>query len=174
MWPALTSCVETICTAVTPSCWGCPTSSSRSVSNHTPIYFYMITHIDMQLITNKLLTSHYPDFTTSIKLICACCFISIPCLCSDCPPRFWWYRWFCFFLSIFGLICILLGHEHYSIDVVVAYFVVNWTFRWYYAMLESHVSRHTLSYGLVPPSPGFIQCSGVLGFFQLLQLVRQD
>lgn len=56
-----------------------------------------------------------------------------------CPPRFWWYRWFCFFLSIFGLICILLGHEHYSIDVVVAYFVVNWTFRWYYAMLESHV-----------------------------------
>lgn len=56
-----------------------------------------------------------------------------------CPPKMWWYRWLCFCLSIFGLICILLGHEHYSIDVVVAYFITTSTFKWYYARVEAHV-----------------------------------
>lgn len=61
-------------------------------------------------------------------------------LCSDSPPWMWWYHWFCWTLSASGVVCILVAHEHYSIDVVVAYFVSTRTFWWYHTMANSHVS----------------------------------
>ncbi|MEQ2197526.1 hypothetical protein XENOCAPTIV_030842 [Xenoophorus captivus] len=41
---------------------------------------------------------------------------------------------------ISGVICILVGHEHYSVDVVVAYFVTTRTFWWYHTMANTHTS----------------------------------
>lgn len=52
----------------------------------------------------------------------------------------WWYHWLCWILSASGVICILVAHEHYSIDVVVAYFVTTRMFWWYHTMANSHVS----------------------------------
>ncbi|KAM9718318.1 phosphatidylcholine:ceramide cholinephosphotransferase 2-like, partial [Menidia menidia] len=57
------------------------------------------------------------------------------------PPWLWWYHWLCWLLSASGVVCILVGHEHYSIDVVVAYFATTRTFWWYHTMANSHELR---------------------------------
>ncbi|KAM4714030.1 phosphatidylcholine:ceramide cholinephosphotransferase 2 isoform 2-T2 [Anableps anableps] len=61
---------------------------------------------------------------------------------SEYSPRWmWWYRWFCWVLSASGVICILVGHEHYSIDVVIAYYVTTRIFWWYHTMANTHELR---------------------------------
>lgn len=59
--------------------------------------------------------------------------------CSDSPRWMWWYHWFCWLLSASGVICILIAHEHYSIDVVIGYFATTRTFWWYHTMANTHV-----------------------------------
>lgn len=67
----------------------------------------------------------------------ACCFY----ICSaDSPKRFWWYQWFCWTLSAVGIFCILLAHDHYTVDVVVAYFITTRLFWWYHTMANQQVS----------------------------------
>lgn len=55
----------------------------------------------------------------------------------------WWYHWSCWLLSASGVLCILIGHEHYSIDVVIGYFATTRIFWWYHTMANTHVSAHT-------------------------------
>ncbi|XP_072546050.1 phosphatidylcholine:ceramide cholinephosphotransferase 1 [Salminus brasiliensis] len=50
------------------------------------------------------------------------------------PRRFWWYHWICLCLSAVGIFCILLAHDHYTVDVVVAYFITTRLFWWYHTM----------------------------------------
>ncbi|XP_013857810.1 phosphatidylcholine:ceramide cholinephosphotransferase 1 [Austrofundulus limnaeus] len=50
------------------------------------------------------------------------------------PKRFWWYHWLCWTLSAVGIFCILLAHDHYTVDVVVAYFITTRLFWWYHTM----------------------------------------
>ncbi|XP_043917248.1 phosphatidylcholine:ceramide cholinephosphotransferase 2 [Protopterus annectens] len=50
------------------------------------------------------------------------------------PRRFWWYHMFCWLISFIGVVCILLAHEHYTVDVVVAYFITSRLFWWYHSM----------------------------------------
>uniref|UniRef100_A0A8C6SUB7 Sphingomyelin synthase 2b n=1 Tax=Neogobius melanostomus TaxID=47308 RepID=A0A8C6SUB7_9GOBI len=58
-----------------------------------------------------------------------------------CPRWMWWYHWSCWVLSVSGVVCILVAHEHYSIDVVIAYFVTTRLFWWYHTMANSHALR---------------------------------
>ncbi|CAB1423371.1 unnamed protein product [Pleuronectes platessa] len=53
----------------------------------------------------------------------------------------WWYHGICWLLSASGVICILIGHEHYSIDVVIAYFATTRVFWWYHTMANTHALR---------------------------------
>ncbi|XP_063166895.1 phosphatidylcholine:ceramide cholinephosphotransferase 2 [Candoia aspera] len=50
------------------------------------------------------------------------------------PRHFWWYHLICWCMTVIGVICILVGHEHYTVDVVIAYFITTRLFWWYHAM----------------------------------------
>lgn len=57
----------------------------------------------------------------------------------DSPRSFWWYHLMCWLLSAVGVVCILVAHEHYSVDVVVAYFITSRLFWWYHTMANLQV-----------------------------------
>ncbi|KAK5623477.1 sphingomyelin synthase [Crenichthys baileyi] len=59
------------------------------------------------------------------------------------PRRFWCYHWFCLALSAFGIFCILLAHDHYTVDVVVAYFITTRLFWWYHTMANKQSLKET-------------------------------
>ncbi|MBN3312227.1 SMS1 cholinephosphotransferase, partial [Atractosteus spatula] len=59
------------------------------------------------------------------------------------PKRFWWYHWICWTLSAVGIFCILLAHDHYTVDVVVAYFITTRLFWWYHTMANQQVLKET-------------------------------
>ncbi|XP_016124875.1 phosphatidylcholine:ceramide cholinephosphotransferase 2 isoform X2 [Sinocyclocheilus grahami] len=50
------------------------------------------------------------------------------------PRSFWWYHLLCWLTAAVGAMCILVAHEHYSVDVVVAYFITTRLFYWYHTM----------------------------------------
>ncbi|KAF5898770.1 phosphatidylcholine:ceramide cholinephosphotransferase 2, partial [Clarias magur] len=50
------------------------------------------------------------------------------------PRSFWWYHLLCWLLAAVGAVCILVAHEHYSVDVVVAYYITSRLFYWYHTM----------------------------------------
>lgn len=53
-------------------------------------------------------------------------------------PRRWWYvHWVCWMLSCAGIICILLAHDHYTVDVVVAYILTSRLFYTYHTMCNN-------------------------------------
>lgn len=52
------------------------------------------------------------------------------------PKRWWLYHYLCQITAIIGVLCILIAHEHYTIDVVVAYYVCTNHF-WIYHTLSS-------------------------------------
>lgn len=57
------------------------------------------------------------------------------------PRRFWWFHWGCWALCAVGVFCILLAHDHYTIDVVVAYFITTRLFWWYHTMANQQVLK---------------------------------
>ncbi|XP_029030769.1 phosphatidylcholine:ceramide cholinephosphotransferase 1-like [Betta splendens] len=59
------------------------------------------------------------------------------------PKRFWWYQWLCLALSAVGIFCILLAHDHYTVDVVVAYFITTRLFWWYHTMANQQSLKET-------------------------------
>lgn len=57
----------------------------------------------------------------------------------DSPRSFWWYHLLCWLTAAVGIVCILVAHEHYSVDVVVAYFITTRLFYWYHTMANLQV-----------------------------------
>ncbi|XP_076019181.1 phosphatidylcholine:ceramide cholinephosphotransferase 2 [Genypterus blacodes] len=57
------------------------------------------------------------------------------------PPWLRWYQWLCWLLSASGAVCILIAHEHYSIDVVIAYYITTRIFWLYHTMANTHALR---------------------------------
>ncbi|XP_027863256.1 phosphatidylcholine:ceramide cholinephosphotransferase 1 [Xiphophorus couchianus] len=59
------------------------------------------------------------------------------------PRRFWLYHWTCLALSAIGIFCILLAHDHYTVDVVVAYFITTRLFWWYHTIANQQSLKET-------------------------------
>ncbi|XP_067092650.1 phosphatidylcholine:ceramide cholinephosphotransferase 1 [Osmerus mordax] len=59
------------------------------------------------------------------------------------PKRLWWYHWLCLSLSAVGIFCILLAHDHYTVDVVVAYFITTRLFWWYHTLANQQSLKET-------------------------------
>ncbi|XP_026852293.2 phosphatidylcholine:ceramide cholinephosphotransferase 2 [Electrophorus electricus] len=59
------------------------------------------------------------------------------------PRSLWWYHLVCWLLSVVGVVFILLAHEHYTVDVVVAYFITSRLFCWYHTMANNQSLRDT-------------------------------
>ncbi|KAK1793528.1 hypothetical protein P4O66_011432, partial [Electrophorus voltai] len=59
------------------------------------------------------------------------------------PRRCWWYHWMCLCLSAVGIFCILLAHDHYTVDVVVAYFLTTRFFWWYHTMANQQFLKQS-------------------------------
>ncbi|KAG9484985.1 hypothetical protein GDO78_008211 [Eleutherodactylus coqui] len=55
--------------------------------------------------------------------------------------RLWLYHWFCWSLSVVGIFCILLAHDHYTVDVVIAYYITSRCFWWYHTMANQQVLK---------------------------------
>lgn len=45
----------------------------------------------------------------------------------------------CWLMAAVGVVCILVAHEHYTVDVVVAYFITTRLFYWYHTMANLQV-----------------------------------
>jgi len=57
-------------------------------------------------------------------------------------PRRWWYvHWISWMVSAVAIICILLAHDHYTIDVVIAYMVTTRLFYTYHTLCNVQVLR---------------------------------
>ncbi|XP_062375236.1 phosphatidylcholine:ceramide cholinephosphotransferase 1 [Sardina pilchardus] len=59
------------------------------------------------------------------------------------PKRFWVLHWVCWTLSVVGVFCILLAHDHYTVDVVVAYFITTRLFWWYHTLANQPVLKES-------------------------------
>lgn len=51
----------------------------------------------------------------------------------------------CWLTAAVGVVCILVAHEHYSVDVVVAYFITTRLFYWYHTMANLQVNISVIS-----------------------------
>lgn len=57
---------------------------------------------------------------------------------SDTPKRFFPMHWVSWIVSTVGIIMVLLAHGHYSVDVIIAYYVTTRLF-WTYHTLANNV-----------------------------------
>ncbi|XP_051518414.1 phosphatidylcholine:ceramide cholinephosphotransferase 2 [Myxocyprinus asiaticus] len=64
------------------------------------------------------------------------------------PSTLLWrcYHVICWLLSAVGVVCILIAHEHYSLDVVVAYFITSRLFYWYHTMTNNQALGSSNNY----------------------------
>lgn len=59
----------------------------------------------------------------------------------DTPLTFWPLHWLSWLLSAVGIVSILLAHDHYTVDIVVAYLVATRLFWTYHTMASANVSN---------------------------------
>ncbi|CAG5097678.1 Oidioi.mRNA.OKI2018_I69.XSR.g15182.t1.cds [Oikopleura dioica] len=50
------------------------------------------------------------------------------------PRRWWVYHYIVQIAAIIGVFCILVAHEHYTIDIIIAYYIVSNHFWMYHTM----------------------------------------
>ncbi|CAK8672165.1 unnamed protein product [Clavelina lepadiformis] len=64
------------------------------------------------------------------------------------PKKWWIFHWICWSLATVGVVCILLAHDHYTVDVVVAYILTTRLF-WSYHTLCNYEALKEASEGNV-------------------------
>ncbi|KAK6024956.1 hypothetical protein OSTOST_09156 [Ostertagia ostertagi] len=66
------------------------------------------------------------------------------------PPRLQFLRWIPYLLAASAATCLIISHTHYTIDILVAYWLSNFVFRTYHAFCEIDIviqRRNSILYG---------------------------
>lgn len=95
----------------------------------THLFFFNSVKMEEQYTNGLWCDKYFPALSDCLR----------PSLSPDSPRSFWWYHLTCWLLSAVGVVCILVAHEHYSVDVVVAYFITSRLFWWYHTMANLQV-----------------------------------
>lgn len=69
----------------------------------------------------------------------------------DTPRRLYFLHTFTWILNLFGVFFILAAHEHYSIDVFVAFYITSRLFLYYHSMANSRALRQVTVHCLLHP-----------------------
>ena len=65
------------------------------------------------------------------------------CFSTDTPRRVPMLHTICWVLNIFAIFFILAAHEHYSIDVFIAFYITSRLFLYYHSLANSRVLRQS-------------------------------
>ena len=85
---------------------------------------------------------------------------------TDTPRRIYFLHTFTWLLNVFGVFFILSAHEHYSIDVFIAFYITSRLFMYYHTLANNQVvSERVAGWSGVPDVVG-----SILGRVQLCQL----
>ena len=60
---------------------------------------------------------------------------------SDTPSRMYYLHTCCWVLNMFGIFFILAAHEHYSIDVVIAFYISSRLFLYYHTLANTRALK---------------------------------
>lgn len=58
---------------------------------------------------------------------------------SDTPKKLYLVHWLYWLMAVVGVIMVLLAHGHYTVDIIVAYFITTRLF-WLYHTLANNAS----------------------------------
>ena len=79
-------------------------------------------------------------FYSNVDIECLNTDVNEICLCfSDSPKRFWPLHWASWIASATGIVLVLVARGHYTVDVVIAYYVTTRVF-WIYHTLANHAN----------------------------------
>ena len=79
---------------------------------------------------------------------------------ADTPRRIYFLHTFTWLLNVFGVFFILSAHEHYSIDVFIAFYITSRLFMYYHTLANNQVVSRLLAGGR--QIPGSILGSGTI------------